>query len=885
MKILIFAAIIGIIAANRNESMSSNLKPEVLQRPAPYQILRKAKMMEEFELIDSSTVVASRAFGGNHGFRIVHGLSSLMVVLNKGEPSLRMLLYYLLTYTITINVMGGGGYVTDKHNPIIVFDSAGRYNTNGTVKVRAISLSNVHSCNEVAKSYNDPRSNIVQVLHIPTTTSISVIHCEIYYTVFTQYCDSNVFLSALYPREIYKKNKVIVLTNKECREFHNQKSIAVFLFKEQVLLDKATKNKKFIEKTLHGRSYSKKIGDGGCEGVSFSLGNEVRENTVLSVHISYSVRTRKGLYDSLSNMIRVEPDLIEFPLDSSGISCDQDMACFGYSLEGIPRSRCQRTQQAFVGNGTFFKPKNVGKANNLAREIIQIVSNDVTQSVTLVIESLDRLCGHQVMKTSVPGVYVNKILEDHDLIVHNLMHNGTYEMDKIEGIHLDLLTSMNTATIKTALQNTEKFDEISKEICEQRRHTLINSIRDNLISESAQLLNLKRGLVFKRIGGISYLYAGPAILAYVRVTERCYTDIPVEFKVNKKLIKIFATSNGRILIENSTEVSCDQEIPIHFLPYLDEELDLQTETENSILSLVDNNPPSVTGRWLCQTEGRFYQCPPPEILNPSAPKALRFNGITGDLLMGSFFGSVGREKLFRIQTSAIRSRIVNEKLGDLLDTSTLGIALISTITREGEAMLREKLYPTLYWLLGDSLHKFEHFVLIAIGISMIINLVSLVFRMKNLLLRYGCTAKLLVGLVEQLYIAILPLANKNNDFEEQITILGGRIGAIEDQIGEFRYLNLMNRLRDLDIGLEGDHREIVNLGMRVTVIEDNLGEFTFTRYKELRFKLDALIIGQLDPPRIMPERIFGLGGNDEDQDFEDFQPGNNQSGDAGRRGK
>ena len=46
MKILIFAAIIGIIAANRNDSMASHLKPEVLQRPAPYQILRKAKMME-----------------------------------------------------------------------------------------------------------------------------------------------------------------------------------------------------------------------------------------------------------------------------------------------------------------------------------------------------------------------------------------------------------------------------------------------------------------------------------------------------------------------------------------------------------------------------------------------------------------------------------------------------------------------------------------------------------------------------------------------------------------------------------------------------------------------------------------------------------------------
>ena len=56
--------------------------------------------------------------------------------------------------------------------------------------------------------------------------------------------------------------------------------------------------------------------------MSFTLGNEVRVSTVLSVQVSYSVRERNGLYDSKTNMVRVEPDLIEFPLENSGISCD-----------------------------------------------------------------------------------------------------------------------------------------------------------------------------------------------------------------------------------------------------------------------------------------------------------------------------------------------------------------------------------------------------------------------------------------------------------------------------------------------------------------------------------------------------------------------------------
>ena len=905
MKILLMWALAVMMLGAGNPDTAT----EEIPKPVPYQILRKLeknKDMEKFELIGSTERTTNDAVGSKLNISIVHALSMLISIINTGRGPLAVSIWYYGLFIVFAGASVGKEYNLNKdmpkeykkesRNPIVVFDSAGRYAQAKEVKIRAISLSSVHPCNDISKSYEEPTVANVQVLHIPSTTAIKVIQCKIYYTVYTQHCQNNIFISSLFPRELYIKNQMIGLTSEECKKFFLKKSISIFLFKEALLLESASKHETHIEKTLHGRAYSKKQGDGGCEGVSFTLGNEVRVSTVLSVQVSYSVRERNGLYDSKTNMVRVEPDLIEFPLENSGISCDKELGCFQSRLDRIPRSRCQRVQQGFLGNGTFYKPKMIGSDDSLAREVIQIQGMDVSQSITLIIESIDRICGHKVFRTSVPGVYVNTITTEDDKISHSLMHNGTHT-SQIESVHLDLLSSMNTATIKTALQNTKKFDQISIEICEQRRNTLINSIRDILVSDTAQLLNLKRGLVFKRVGGIAYLYAGPAILANVRVTQKCYTDIPVEFISNGTNVKVFATSNGRILIENSTEVSCDQEIPIHFLPYLDEDMDLETETQNSVLSLVDNTPTTLIGRWICQTEGRFYQCPPPEVLNPSSAKALRFNGITGDMLMGSIFGNTGRERLFRIQTNSYRNKIVNEKLGDLLsDANTnLGIAMITSITTEGEAMLREKLYPTLYWLIGDTLHSFEHFVLVTLCVSMVINIICLVFRVKNLLIRYGISVKLLIGLVEQVYIAILPLANKRNDLEEQIETLKNKIEYIEARVGSFTEESHTNRLRELDFGIEGNRREIMSLGMRVLTLETNLGEFTWNRYKELRFKLDALIIGQLNPPRLLGdgndkvskpfERLFGLGEDNEEQDYEEFNPGNDKSMDTTRKDK
>ena len=845
-------------------------------RAAPYSILRPIQQTEgKFNIVEEATMATNSAFEGKGELRMLHVLSILLLTKTQGRSSIGTIAFYgMLSKTIATNPngysFGDQPAESNKRNQdmIVVFDSAARYSKNKTVRVRAISLNGVKGCGGTSKSYAKPEAQNVQVLHIPLTTKINVYQCRVTYTIFTQYCDSNVFLSSIYPKEIYVKDHMFAFSSNDCERFFKTKEAIIILFEKTIVLKDATYNTANKEMTLYGRTYSKKRGDGGCVGIGFTLGDRSFDSTVLSAQITFSVQQRKALFDSTSSMIRVEPNLIEFPMNPEGASCDRDKGCFVYSIDKIPKSMCQRVQQVFRGTGTFFRPKNIDKNDRLAREIVQLKSQDKSQAVTLVIESMDRICGHQVLRTSIRGIYINKIISDYDVVSHDLMMmNGSYEMSQLEGVHLDLLTSLNTGVVASALKNTEKFDEIAKEICEQKRDTLINSIRDILISESAQLLNLKRGLVFRRIGGVSYLYAGPAILAKIRTTEQCFTDIPVEFVRDGELIKMFATSNGRILIENSTQVDCDQEVPIHFVPTLDNDVDLEIETQNSVLGLVDNRPTTTLGSWYCQAPRKFYPCVSPETLNPGSSKSLQFNGITGDILAGSLFGDKGRQQLFRIQTSSHRNKIVNEKLGSLIgDANTdIGIVLVSTITKEGGELLREKIYPTFYWLLGDWLHSFERFVIITIAISMMINIICLTVRTKNLFIRFGFSAKLLIGIVEQFYTLILPLASKGNEGMEKISTLEARMGIFENNLEGFNNVVMQNKFRDMDFGIEENRREITKLGLKLMTIENNIGEFTFARYKELRWRVDALVLGQLNSPRLVGE------GNDNQQEGSPFK--------------
>ena len=68
-------------------------------------------------------------------------------------------------------------------------------------------------------------------------------------------------------------------------------------------------------------------------------------------------------------------------MNPEGASCDRDKGCFVYSIDKIPKSMCQRVQQVFRGTGTFFRPKNIDKNDRLAREIVQLKSQDKSHVV------------------------------------------------------------------------------------------------------------------------------------------------------------------------------------------------------------------------------------------------------------------------------------------------------------------------------------------------------------------------------------------------------------------------------------------------------------------------------------------------------------------------
>ena len=68
------------------------------------------------------------------------------------------------------------------------------------------------------------------------------------------------------------------------------------------------------------------------------------------------------------------------------------------------------------------------------------------------------------------------------------------------------------------------------------------------------------------MGGVIYIYTGQAIKATIRATPFCFSEIPVEFENSDgKTIEGFATSIGRIFVENGTRVDCNHFSSMHFI--------------------------------------------------------------------------------------------------------------------------------------------------------------------------------------------------------------------------------------------------------------------------------------------------------------------------------
>ena len=74
--------------------------------------------------------------------------------------------------------------------------------------------------------------------------------------------------------------------------------------------------------------------------------------------------------------------------------------------------------------------------------------------------------------------------------------------------------------------------------------------------------------------------------------------------------------------------------------------------------------------------------------------------------------------------------------------------------------------PGITFVFGEMFYYLEHFIIILYGASMLIALVSTVARLQRIFYREGFSAKLLVGLSNSLYSAIIPWRQADEDLRE-----------------------------------------------------------------------------------------------------------------------
>ena len=89
----------------------------------------------------------------------------------------------------------------------------------------------------------------------------------------------------------------------------------------------------------------------------------------------------------------------------------------------------------------------------------------------------------------------------------------------------------------------------------------------------------------------------------------------------------------------------------------------------------------------------------------------------------------------------------------------------------------------------------------------------------------------------------------------------------------------------MDFGIQENRRELTKVGLRMMTLESNLGEFSFQRFKELRWRVDALALGQLSSPRLLGDgssnrqenipfqHLFNIDKNLEEQTYEQLTEG------------
>ena len=659
----------------------------------------------------------------------------------------------------------------DRDNSLTVFDTSGSF-SNSSVNLKIISLLNVGGCSaeEVQSNYKTPTNIPVQVVRLGLSTPVSVTQCMISYSAKLYHCESNVFRSDIYPPVTLEKNRILELDMSTCHKIGSTHSHTFELYGKPILIPELTSSMQHMTVNLIGVQKS----NGGCEGKRIDVGGVIYESGVITVDLKAYVRDLVGLYSMEENTIRIQ-NMIRF--SSTQHRCDSELGCFSFQPDDLPRTRCEKTTELFVGQARFHDVYD-----SHYTPIITVTSNNqVSQGISLTLTSRIILCKREVWATNVDGIFINKVSSNdssHEFISHRLFEVSKDFMSfQEEAKMLDILGSLSSAVTEVALLSANQFNKIAKELCLLRRTDLQLMLSDLANLPAPALLNYRRGLLFKRAASVIYVYVGIPKTAKLRHTAICYEEIPISFQDSfGNIIEAFATSKGRIIVLNGTRISCSSGRPMHFLPMLEEEEGLISRDPNLLDEIWTRllNPSNVRGIWLCQDPTGFHTCSTPTVLKPTLSES--FQGMPKHFMSQSLFGREGRKKLYIGQTESHDRQVMvtNWKAiyAGVIQATPKDLFLGSLSTQAAD-QLRRAVFPVVA-ALTDAVGMFEYveiFIITMYVLNVICGLIFLVARLHLMLMKYGLSVKLFLAIFHQLYQVIIPWVKIKDEMRENHEML------------------------------------------------------------------------------------------------------------------
>ena len=713
---------------------------------------------------------------------------------------------------------------TSKATYLTVFDSAGRY-TSKELELQSISLLGVDDCTSVGNSYKKPIKLPVQILYQPTEKLLWVLQCYLQITTRIYPCYSDIFRSDTYPPILVHPPHTRQISETDCHTLYKTKQFAFEVSEHLVMIDDFSRHSKSKTITLSGE----RLTTGACSGNPITIDNTKYKNAILETEISYYTKRIKAKYVPSTNLVYVA-NTIYYPLDQP--SCDASLGCFYLEDPSqVPKDSCEITQQIMVGIGELFIPNAEPlTAQTLGYvEIMQIMNEeDATQGITVTLEGSKYLCGRMVRLTSIPHVYLN-ILQPPgaEPINHRLIKNN--QIDQDEQKYLDLLSSSSSLYLSGTLNMAEHLDQITKKICSLRRGALLGLLRDMMISSPHMLLNYFEGLLFLRRASTITIYVSNPLEAQLRMTEECYDEIPVTIKVNDTDMPMFATSKARILVDNATQIPCNPE-PMHYIgSESDERLKLNRTLENVFTSLAfgEFHNQLTLGGWICQSPGTFVSCSGPARLSPLIKENENFfHGLDNNFIHKNLFGDGRREALFKSQSigyerEALLTQITNSARGG---HQNMIKAALRNMPPDIQQELRGKLLPTFYLVMGNLTDYIEEFLIITFIISIVLNLLKMMIRIRIVFHKHGWSRHVLTAFFEGMYIALMPWRAAKFHREELQLLVDQKANQLGNAYRDetIKMEKLEKRVDDLEGHQIHGSRKLSELTLEVSTVRETM---------------------------------------------------------------